>query len=124
MATIKGRVVDYDNDIPLPDVDILGLAKDGIVFVTAKTDSEGLYNITDTGFDDPFAKIEFSKEGYAVQTMRPTSANNVDVPLPKAKTLGAVVVAVRNNKTKAFLFAALGALAVWLYIKYGKNLLK
>ncbi len=123
MATIKGRVVDYDNDIPLPDVSVSGIAKDGTVFIAAKTNSEGIFDITNTGFDDPFSKIEFDKDGYAKQTMRGASANSVDVPLPKAGTLGVVVVAVKQNKTKALLFVALGAVAVYLLMKY-KNSIK
>lgn len=124
MANIKGRVVDYDTDIPMPDVDVLATDKLGVVIEAAKTNSEGIFDITSQSLDDPAAKITFSKDGYATQTMRAASADEVDVPLPKAGTLGVVVVAVKRNKTKAILFVAIGALAVYLYMKYGKTILK
>jgi uncharacterized protein YfaS (alpha-2-macroglobulin family) len=122
MANIKGRVVDYDTDLPVLGVLVQGIAQNGTVFTSGTTDASGNYDLNHSGFDDLYSKIVFKKEGYAEQSMRPSSANNVDVVLPKANTLAAVTLTLKQNPSKAVLFLAIGALAVWLFIKYRSRL--
>jgi hypothetical protein len=124
MANIKGRVVDYDTDIPILGVLVQGVAADGTTFTSTTTDANGGYDINHSGFDDPYAKITFNKEGYAKQTMRPASANDVDVVLPKAGTLSAVTLTLKQNKTKVLLFLAIGVALAFLYLKYFKKYVK
>jgi len=122
MSKITGRVIDYDNDSPIQGVLIQGIAKNGTIFNSTNTNAMGQFVFDDPGLDDLYSQVRFSADGYATQTMRPSSANNVDVVLPKAGTLATVTLAVKRNPMKALLFVALGALAVFLYFKYKNKL--
>jgi hypothetical protein len=124
MALIRGRVIDYDTDAPLSNVLVQGVAKNGTVFASGNTDNNGGFNIDHAGFDDLYAKITFDKDGYASQSMRPASANDTDVVLPKAGTLSAVTLTLKQNKTKVLLWVAVGALLVFLYFKYKNKIPK
>lgn len=124
MALIRGRVIDYDTDSPIPNVLVQGVKSDGTVFASGNTDVNGGFSIDNAGFDDLYSKITFDKEGYAKQSMRPASANNADVVLPKAGTLSAVTLTLKQNKTKVILWVAVGALLVFLYFKYKSKIPK
>lgn len=115
MATIKGRVVDYDNDNPLAGVTVEGLTKDGEVFYNTTTDQGGRFTASDPGFDNMYSKIRFSKDNYATQTMRPDSANNVDIPLPKAGVLGTVTIIAKQNKSILIAIAIVLLLVIAYY---------
>lgn len=118
MANIKGRVVDYDNDSPISGVLVQGVAKDGTAFISGTTDSGGNFNLSNTGFDDLYSRVIFKKDGYQSQLMQPASANGQDVVLMKNGSLAAVTLTVKKNPIKALLFVAIGAAAVYLFIKY------
>lgn len=118
MATIKGRVIDYDTDNSILGVLVEGVAPNGTVFASGTSDGGGSFSVNHTGFDDLYSKIRFSKTGYATQTMRPASAMDTDVVLPKANTLAAVTLTVKQNKTKVVLFLVIGAAIAYLFIKY------
>lgn len=122
MAQISGRVVDYSTNAPLPNVMVQGVAQNGTIFTTVFTDSEGKYDTNHTGFDDLYSTITFQKEGYKTQSMRPASANGVDVPLPQNGTLAAVTLTLKQNPAKAFLYVLIGAGLVYLFIKYRKRI--
>lgn len=121
MGSLKTRVVDYDTDSPIPGVLVQGTLPDGTTFISGTTDANGAVNLNHAGFDNLAAKVSFNKEGYATQTMRAPSANNVDVVLPKAGTLAAVTITAIQNKNKILLYVAIGAALVFLYFKYGKK---
>lgn len=121
MSNIKGRVVDYDTDGPVAAVLVSGISGSGTLFAEATTNAEGEYNLNHIGFDDLYSQIRFSKNGYATQTMRPASANNVDVVLPKSNTLAAVTITLKQNKPKIILFLAIGIALTVIYFKYFKN---
>lgn len=122
MSKINGRIVDYDNDSPVSNVLVQGIASSGTVFASTNSDNGGNFTLDNQGFDDPYSKISFVKDGYATQTMRPASANNVDVVLPKAGTLASVTLTLKQNKTKALLFVVIGGILVFLFIKYRSKL--
>jgi hypothetical protein len=56
--------------------------------------------------------------------MRPSSANNVDVVLPKSNTLAAVTITLKQNKTKVILIALVAIVLTVVYFKYLKNVIK
>jgi hypothetical protein len=124
MANIKTRVVDYDTDEPVQLATVEGVAANGTVFMTGKTSATGSIEMNNIMFDDPYSKIRFSKEGYATQTMRPSSANNVDVVLPKSNTLAAVTITLKQNKTKVIIVAIVAIVLTVVYFKYFKNKFK
>jgi hypothetical protein len=123
MAEIKGRVVDYNTDNPIPNVLVSGVNKDGAVFASGNTDSEGKFDLNHTGFDDLYSTIRFQKDGYGLQQMQPASANNADVVLSPTGTLAAFTLTVKKNPTKVIIAVIITAALVFLYFKY-KNKLK
>lgn len=122
MSKITGKVVDYNTDAGILGVLVQGVASDGTIFTSTTTDNSGSYTLDNAGFDSPYAKISFNKEGYAATSMRPQSANNVDVVLAPANTLAAVTLTLKRDPKKALLFALIGAAIVYLAIKYRKQL--
>jgi hypothetical protein len=122
MATISGRVVDYDSNSPLQGVFVQGINPDGTFINSTNTDSGGHFTLSDPALDNPAARIVFQSDGYATQSMGPKSANGVDVVLPKAGTLAAVTITVKRNPMKAVLFILIGAALVYFLIKYKHKL--
>lgn len=122
-ASISGRVVDYDSDQPIQGVLVQGMLSDGTFINSTNTDASGMYTLSDPGLADPSAKVSFTADGYATQSMRPASADGVDVVLPKAGTLSSVTVTLKRNPMKAVLFVLIGAAIVYFLIKY-KNQIK
>lgn len=123
MSKIAGRVIDYSTDDPVLGVLVQITSQNNVVTASTTTDSAGNWQIDNSSVDDLYSKISFAKDGYATQTMRPTSANDVDVVLPRAGTLASVTLTLKQNPKRALLYALIGAVAVYLVIKY-KNQLK
>jgi hypothetical protein len=122
MATISGRVVDYDSNSPLQGVLVQGVNPDGTFIGSTNTNADGNFTLTDTALDNPASKITFTADGYATQSMQPASANGVDVVLPKSGTLASFTVTVKRSPMKALFFVGIGALIVYLLIKYKHKL--
>jgi hypothetical protein len=122
-ASISGRVVDYDSDQPIQGVLVQGILSNGIFINSTNTDASGNFTLTDQGLADPSAKVTFTADGYATQSMRPASADGVDVVLPKANTLSSVTLTIKRSPVKAIIFVLIGAAVVYFLIKY-KNQIK
>lgn len=122
MARIQGRVVDYDTDAPVAGVNVIGFNMDGDQFSQTTTNQSGQFDTEAQGYDSPYSRVRFVKNGYASQEMSVGAANNADVVLPKAGTMPAFALTLQQNKNKIFIIIAI-ALALFIgYMIYAKKL--
>lgn len=118
MATISGRVIDYDNDNPISGVTVTGVSQNGTAFASTTTSSTGNFSITDQNFDNLYSRVSFTKEGYTEQNMQPSSANGADVVLAKSG-MQAFTLVLKQNKNKIFIALFVIAL-IFIIVKYYK----